>query len=342
MKLATMLIIVAANQGYWFGGRQSTLVLRAAVRGGLPAADVAWELNFGGVRISAGKLAINPTGDTSISLAPPRVRARIALHWSYRLLDRATGAKIDQGELIIHVFPDDLMAGANRRIGRSRLIVWDQPTALPQLLENAKVPFTRVASADRFQAVDADIVFVGQNAIGDGPFAQTPLAGLIKAGKSVMIFHQDGPATLMGYHLGTRDVPQELQWRADHPLLNHLQPDDLQSWLIDQASLAIVRLPANEPALEIGFYPREVAGRQPTPIDAVLVTKTCNSGRVVLCQLPLGDWETDPRSQIVLRNAIDYLLSPPQPTPRPSERPTNQPSLRQTVSRVPVLSGDQP
>ena len=39
MKLATVLIIILANQGYWFGGLEGTVALRAAARGGLPAAE---------------------------------------------------------------------------------------------------------------------------------------------------------------------------------------------------------------------------------------------------------------------------------------------------------------
>jgi len=341
MKLATVLIIIAANQGYWFGGREGTIALRAAVRGGLPAADVAWELSYEHLRLAGGKVALAPD-DMTLALTPPSTRARITLHWSYRLQKRDSGAEIERGEIAIHVFPDDLMSGASQRIGHKRLIVWDLPSGLPEVLNRARVPFTRIASADRLQAVDADMLLVGPQAVGNSPFVQTPLIRLAEAGTSVMVFRQDGPSTLLGYDLATRDVPRGLEWRADHPLLNNFQPDDLQSWLKGRSSLAVVRLPADEPALEIGHYPREVAGAPPAPIDAVLLSKSVGAGRLVLCQLPLGDWQADPRSQIVLRNAIDYLLSPPQQTLRASERSATRPIAPPTVPRIPILSGDLP
>ncbi len=82
-----------------------------------------------------------------------------------------------------------------------------------------------------------------------------------------------------------------------------------------------MQLPADEPALEIAWWPREVAGNKPAPIDALVLTKTLGKGRIVLCQVPLGAWESDPRSQLFLVDALDYLASPVVPTPPPSRRP---------------------
>ena len=65
----------------------------------------------------------------------------------------------------------------------------------------------------------------------------------------------------------------------------------------------------------------EVAGNKPAPIDALVLTKTLGKGRIVLCQVPLGPWESDPRSQLFLVDALDYLASPVVPTPPPSRRP---------------------
>ena len=64
-----------------------------------------------------------------------------------------------------------------------------------------------------------------------------------------------------------------------------------------------MQLPADEPALEIAFWPREIPGKEPVPIDALVVTKTLGKGRIVLCQVPLGPWQSDPRSQLFLVDA---------------------------------------
>jgi hypothetical protein len=342
MKLATVLIIIAANQGYWFGGREGTVALREAVRGGLPAADLVWELDYEGVRLAAGKVALDPNGQTTVRMTPPTTRARITLRWKYRLIAHDSGKEIEHGEIPLHVFPTDLLAGASQHLGNTPLVVWDEPSGLPKILDRAGVHSARVESADQLQVMRPKVLLVGLGAIGDSPFAQAPLLALARAGTSVMIFRQNGPPTLLGYDLATRDVPRALEWRSDHPLLNDFRADDLQSWLKDARTLSVVRLPADEPALEIGFYPREVPGDQPAPIDAVLLTQSVGAGRIVLCQLPLGDWESDPRSQLLLRNAFDYLLTPPQPTPRPSERPTTQPVAPVAVPTIPLSPGDHP
>jgi hypothetical protein len=101
-----------------------------------------------------------------------------------------------------------------------------------------------------------------------------------------------------------------------------------------------VQLPADEAALEIGYYPREVPGVRPAPIDAVLLSKSTGKGRIVLCQIALGDWDRDPRSRIFLSNALDYLSTRPQPTPPPSQRPTPRQAAPTSVRTIDIPQGE--
>ncbi|HZK81928.1 MAG TPA: hypothetical protein VFC46_12695, partial [Humisphaera sp.] len=321
MKFATLLIIVLSHQGYWIAGQPATIALRPAVKGQLAGATLSWELKFDGVRLGAGKGAI-AGGDkpTEIGLVAPEARVRIALNWHYRLLARDGTTELETGDVPISVFPNDLLDDLASRVGPSRLIVWDEPGGLPKLLDAAKVPYSRVSGPGQLQIASADVVLVGQKMLNASPFEQSPLLNLAQSGVSVMIFQQDGPEHLIGYPLARRLVPSALDWRTDHPLLIGLDADDLRSWLATVPRLGAAQLPLDEPTLVIAGYPPEVAGEQPAPIDAVMLTKSVGKGRIVLCQIPLGDWSTDPRSQILLANAIDYLLTRPQPTPRPSER----------------------
>jgi hypothetical protein len=342
VKAATLLLILLSNQGYWFGGRQATINIRAAARGGLPAAIIEWELRFDGVRIGGGKAAVLPDESTELHVTPPAVRVRVELHWDYRLLDRNSGRELEAGSVALNVFPDDLTTDLARRLGDKRLVVWDKPSGLPELLDHARVPFTRIDSSDRLQVMRPDVLLVGPSIIGDSPFDQAPLAGLAENGTSVMIFRQSRPASLAGYPLGRRDAIAALSWLSDHPLLNGFEPKDLESWTREERTLGIIQLPADEPALAIGFYPPEVAGSRPAPLDALLLTKSVGTGRLVLCQIPMGEWETDPRSQMLLRNSIDYLLTRPQPTPRPSQRPTTRPAPPREIPTIPLSPGDTP
>jgi hypothetical protein len=343
MKLATLLVVILSNQGYWFGGQAETITLHSAVRAGLPGAALLWELQFSGVGLANGKLAI--TGDdkpTVLNLTPPSVRARLTMHWVYRIVQTSDGKQIGSGDVPIEMFPDDLLAGLARRVGNHRLIVLDPADAtdgLAKTLTDAKVPFTLVAEAGQLQMMQADAVLVGQGMLAGSPFDQGPLAALADSGTSVMVLHQAPMDRLFGYGVTDRNAPASgdagaLQWREDHPLLNGFLHADLQAWPGTLTTLDAVNLPADAPALDIASYPREVPGRMPAPIDAVAVTKAVGKGRLVLWQLPVGNFSTDPRSQMLLGNAIDYLLTRTEPTPPPSQRPTTQPIATPVVPTI--------
>jgi hypothetical protein len=343
MKLATLLIVILSNQGYWIGGQEATVTTREAARGGLPAADLSWELMFANVRLGNGRVAIAAhDGATTVRIAAPQCRVRIALHWNYRLTARGTGQVLEQGDIPIQLFPDDLLGDLAPRLSQKRLVIWDRVQGIPAVLDAAKAPYTRVDSENALQFAKADAVLVGAGMLGNSIFEQATLRALAEGGASVMIFEQKSAERLMGYSVAKRNAPTQLEWRLDHPLLRDFQPEDLQSWIAAMPALSILQLPANEPALELGYYGPEVSVNPPWPIDAVLVTKAAGAGRFVLCQIPLGDWVHDPRSQIILRNAIDYLLTRPQPTPRPSDRLTPRPVELPQVPTIPLSSGGFP
>jgi hypothetical protein len=329
MKLAALLVVVLSNQGYWFGGQSGAITLHPAVRAGLPGAALIWELRWDRVRLDGGKLAV--AGDdqpTVVHLTCPTVRVRLTLHWTYRIVQKSDGKELGSGDVPIEIFPDNLLADLSRRVGNRRLVVLDAADAtdgLAKTLTAAKVTFTQFTDPSQLQVAQADAVLVGQEMLDGSPLNQAPLAALAESGTSVMVFHQSPANRLFGYAVTSRNVPAALQWREDHLLLLDLSKQDLQAWTAGKEVLDAVDLPADAPALEIGSYPRETPGRMPAPIDAVALTKSVGKGRLVLWQIPLGNFAEDPRSQMLLANAIDYLLTRPQPTPPPSQRPTTQP-----------------
>ena len=214
-----------------------------------------------------------------------------------------------------------MLQGVAERLGNKKLLVWDDSGEIPRTLDSAKIPYTRLEDPSKLELSRADLVLVGRDMIGTGPFVQVPLLWQSRSGCGVMIFAQTRSENLAGYPLARWAAPSQLRWRSDHPLLADLEDADLQSLLQGRTDAWAVRLPVNEPALEIGWWPGEVPGvTTEVPIDALLLTKTTELGRLVLCQVPLGACENDPRSQIFLRNSIDYLLTRPQPTPPPSGR----------------------
>ena len=334
MRAASLLLVLLSNHGYWFGGQENTITIRPAAEGGLPAAVLAWKLMFDGAELQHGRTDLAAGGaDTMIHLTAPATRVRITMHWIFQ----AAG---ESGDLPIFAFPTDIADRAATRVRGKQVVVWDRPQGLPGMLERLHVSHTVVTSGEQLALMRPDILLVGADAIGKSPFEQSPLLSLAQSGVSVMIFRQTVPLRLMGYDLVSRNRPAKMQWRGEHPLLLDLEPQDLQSWTDDAASVMALQLPADEPALEIGYYPREVPGARPAPIDAILLSKTVGKGRFVLCQIPLGDWNTDPRSRILLSNALDYLSTRPQPTPPPSRRPAPPIAAPPSVRTIDVPQGE--
>jgi len=347
MQAATILIIVLSHQGYWFGGQDQSVSVIWPVDQKLPAVDVHWELMLGKVKISDGQLHLpGGQGESSITIKLPPVRARLEMNWKYSLFQTDGGKELGSGQCAVHVFPPLSLAQMASRLRGTKLYVIDRPDGLPALLAAAKIDATRVAATEDLQSPKADLVLVAANRLDDSPFAQAPLLSQAQAGAQVMIFRQTKPKSLLGYPLARRTLPPQLTWRQDHPLLQCLDADDLASWFVDESNeLNAIRLPADEPVLELAAWPRETAGTDPVPIDALALVKAVGKGRIVLWQIPLGDWKSDPRSQIVLQNALNYMLTPPEPTPRPSERATTAPTSVVSPFPVPTISipsGDHP
>ena len=309
----------------------------------MPPANLVWELGLGTVKLNGGTLAVAAgEGPTRVALKPPDVRVRVAMRFTYRLVEREGGKVLEEGELPLHVFPADLTADWATRAGSQRIVVWDDGAGeLPRALSAAKVPFTRVDDLSR--VLDRpDAILVGADRLDASPFAGASLLNFARAGSSVAAFEQTRPDRLAEYPLGKRQRLADLQFMADHPLFDRLEPADLQSWANAQPSdgaaggrpVRPVQLPADEPALELAWWPREAAGERPVPVDALVVAKSIGRGRIVLCQLPLGRLDRDPRSQLFMGNLLSHLATRPQPTPPPSERavkaerkPTSVPTI---------------
>jgi hypothetical protein len=348
MKLATLLIITLSNQGYWLGGQTGTISFEPAVPRSLPAATISWQLLFDPVSLANGTQAIGPAvgandGSLVLRLAPPTVRTRIEVRFVYRVNARDTGKEMASGAVPIHLFPPDLLHGLDRRLGKKRLLVLDRPAGLPKLFDEAHVPYSSISGAGQLLNRRPDIVLVGPEMLQSDLFDQMPLMALARSGASVMIFRQTRCAMLAGHPVIERRPPGRVQWREAHPLLLDFEPEDLQSWVDPDAEQHPIRIERDEPVLKIGCDPSEVGESHAESFDVVLLTQTIGRGRIVLCQVPLGDWGSDPRSQLLLRNAVDYLLMPPQPTlPFENPPPSELTKKRTTISTIPVSPGGVP
>jgi hypothetical protein len=346
--LATVLVIVLSNQGHWFGGRPGSIEVRWAVQGPLPEAVLSWEADFAGSRLADDGVALRTDREpTKIDLTLPEVRVRTTVQWKYQVRRRDDGKLLTEGRETISVYPTQLLAGVAERLKGKTILVCDRPEGLPRLLSEAEIPHQRIDDGSNvvaaLQAASADILLIGPDQVGDTPFGQTAILNQAQAGRSVLLFAQTRVRRLAEYPLLRRPRPAKLEWRTEHALLTGLEAEDMQSWLsAGPRDVWAVQLPADEPALEVAYWPRETPGTEPVPIDALLVVKSVGAGRMVLCQLPLGPWGEDPRSHLLVRNALDYLVTRPEPTPPPSQRmPASKPAEPQMPS-IPLSPGGKP
>lgn len=342
MSLLQIILVLLSNDGHWIGGQESTISIQWNLTAEQPTAVLIWELTAAEIRIAEGRLALPATENPStIRLTPPAVRVRTSMRWMYRLIERDSRREITRGERTLHVYPSDILSDVGRPLDGKQVVVWDSSDDLSGILAQTLVKARTIKQASDLPLERVDMILVAPDQIGEGPFEQAALAGQAEAGAEVMVFQQKRPAALVGYPLVRRAVFPRLDWRTDHPLLRRLAPDDIQSWSAGaDRDLWAIQLPADEPALEVVFWPRESPGEQPVPIDAMLVVKAVGQGRIVLCQFPLGPWRTDPRSQIFLANTLDYLATRPEPTPPPSRRRTGQPVQPEAVPTVTIPRGD--
>jgi hypothetical protein len=315
---------------------------------GAPGAVLSWELQLGLVQLASGQVTLEAGQPTArIGVSVPPVRVRTAMRWAYCVTDPASTEVLAVGAETIHVYPEGLLGGVAKRLVGKTLVVCDRADGLPRTLASAGIPLTRVdndaTAIGILGTVSADAILVGPDYLTDSLFSQTALLNQARSGRSVFVFAQTRVRRLAGYPLAQRARPSQLEWRLEHPLLDGFQPGDVEDWLRPPSDdVRAVQLPVDEPALEVVYWPRETPGREPIPIDALLVVRQVGDGRIVLCQLPTTNWNEDPRAQLLLRNALNYLVTRPEPTPRPSQRATQPTARPQRDVEIVIPPGDRP
>lgn len=338
-----LLVILLANQGYWFGGQEYTIGLQWVAPAHAVDAVLEWELMAGEVRLAKDQIAM-PTGEGTAELrvTPPTVRVRTATQWRYRVVRRADNREIETGQRAVFLHPSDMLESVTQQVQGKRIAIMDRQGGLAKTLTEAGIKHGRLTDLPQLQTVRADIILVAPEELGGSPFEQAPILDQAAAGACVGVFRQPRAQILAGYPTRTRALPTSLEWRLDHPLLNGLQREDLHSMFVGMHQALSIQLPADEPALEVAWWPREVSGNEPAPIDALLVSKRTGAGRLMLCQLPVGSWHTDPRHRQLLANVIAYLATRPEPTPPPSRRNVFRPPATAPVPTITIPPGGEP
>ena len=343
MNAGTILIIILSQQGYWFGGDTGTLRVQWPTNRAPTESVLVWKLVLGEAQLAEGRLPLSGDGKASLlSVTAPEVRVRTRVRWVYSVQARDGGKELASGEATLEVFPNTLLSGVGERLEGKRLVVWDKDGPLTRFLSDKKIAHRRVQDSASLQTLKADMILVAPDQLDGSKFAQAPLLGQAAAGASVFVFTQPRAKYLAGYSITRRMTPPELQWRRVHPLFRGFGQEDLSTFLKEAKDLHAVQLPADEPALELAWWPPEVDSSEPVPIDALVVAKAVESGRIVLCALPLGAWDRDPRSQMLLGGILDYLQTRAEPTLPLSRRRVEQRRLPASMPTITIPPGGSP
>jgi len=332
MKLAAAIIVLLSHGGYWVGGREQTIEIRWPIEQAMPDSVVWWELKTANVTLAADHVALAARdGKATIRIAVPAVREQTELRFVYRVVEANGIRELTSGESAVHAYADQLKDLATLTAA-DRLLVIDDESKLPALLNTAGAAFDRADDAPI--TATAKTIIVGENKLGENDPAIETLQAFARGGANVLVLKQTRAPRLWHYECADRDVTG-YALDADHPLLRHLPAEAWSSLLSDSPRQVALSLKADEPALAVVHSPFESQGVNVAPLDALLLTRSIGTGRLVFCQLPLSDAATDARQQQLLVNLIEYARTPPQPTPPREEFvvPKKQ-KLQDTVSDI--------
>ena len=341
-----LLVIILAHGGFWFGNTPNAIdVRRSAPAAQMPPAALTWTLSYDTVTLARGQTDLAAEGPTSLTIKLPEVRTMSDYAWRYELKEKHTGKSLAQGQQIIHACPPNLLSDTARRLGQSRRCLLERGDDLGNLLKAAGIDVKKLGSTADLQLQKADLVLVGQDALPESEPAQRVLLDKARDGARVLVLAQKKARQALDIPLRNRALKLPLTWRTHHEIFDRLDAPALELWVRQQTSeVTVLALPADAPVFELAFFSRETPGTDPAPIDALVATQTLGSGRILWWQLPVESWNDDPRTAILLANALDYLLTPPEPTLPSSQRNPPAPdkkALPTTKSGL-VSIGEQP
>jgi hypothetical protein len=117
--------------------------------------------------------------------------------------------------------------------------------------------------------------------------------------------------SIAGIRLVNRLAPPQLAYRGDLPLFAGLDRGMIASWFGRQprAALSALRLTEESAATPLALWgplTQDADSR-----DAAAAMMMLENRTVLLWQMPVPQWQGDPRSEMLLLNVIDALVAPP-------------------------------
>lgn len=309
------MLILIANQGYWFAGDAQTFTIRPNLREWPDGAVMHWALVAGGIELEKASLQLEGAGEREVKVKVPEVRVITEMRLRVRLAD-AEGKVLEQADVPVYVFPQELRASRAPRLWKDKQTLLVGETGLQEHL-GAVTPKPQVLSdVQRLQTHPGDLVIIGEDVLTETDGHEAIVRAIADGGATVLILKQTATTVAgLASAVGRENQPAYMNMR--HPILAGLKREMLQSMA---SGVSVLQLGVDDDVMEVMWFESVTAGREPAPLDALITVQRVGAGRVIWCQLPVGEVARDPRSKVLLDNLLAYAAVRPEPTPRRSDR----------------------
>ncbi len=292
--------------------------------------SLRWQLTWENQQVISDAILTLKQNTAHVKFELPKVRARTVLQWQYQWF--VDGKVVQQDRVKLFVYPRDTLHQDFGRFKAMSLVLISGQDGLGKLLTAEGVASRTCSSFNQVGLKRPDYLLVDSQYVSHSAFALTPrIEQLVRSGTQVVIFANDKLRTMtnLPVALQTLKPTQPLEWTKHHPLLHELYLDD---WLVESQKATVLQLDVEQPVQELVWLK---APEESQRLDSLVTIEQMGKGRIIYWQLPMGDWQTDPRAQQVLVNCLGYLASPITPTPSRKIRNQNRP---QTIkSAIPTI-----
>tara|TARA_Y100001933_G_scaffold263472_1_gene325120 strand:+ start:220500 stop:221525 length:1026 start_codon:yes stop_codon:yes gene_type:complete len=334
LLIQCLVTITLLNGGHYFAQTPASVNLHFESFDSAQSNTLHWQLAKGD-RVLASEMVDLKKSQIQLAIPLPHVRTKIGLtlHCQWQQGDRI----VNKTQTQIIVWPPSGLSKPLKRFETLQVIVLSSSEAIEHLLKPVGVNVRTLNNLHALGLARPHVLIVDQasDSIEPDSIARR-LKQFAESGTQIVVF---GKRHLKSF----TDIPtmrtkwstlKALDWQAQHPLLGGLSADDWAGTVPDdkEAMLTALAVDADLPISDwVACHDLSAA-----QIKAVLVAEQqLGQGRMIYWQLPLGNWQTDPRAAQVIENILDYLATPIRPTR--SRHAKELDALRQTqIPQAPI------
>jgi len=210
-----------------------------------------------------------------------------------------------------------------------RVAVMSQSPALHEAMKKADMAVQAIDMAGELATTTANVIIVGPDTLPKNAVFHQPLIDHAEAGATVIVLRHAEQESLFGIPLIKRRLRRPVHLRPDHPLHHSLTQRDIDS-LVDEQSVA---MRVTEPDNATPIIYEKPAEPKAQAVDTLCLVQRIGKGRLVLCQLSLDNWSTDPRTRQLLSNMLEFAQVPVA-YPNANDRPKSDQSQTQPAAAV--------